>query len=190
MMTILLRRGLLAAAALVIVLALPLQAQAQAINTVSKGPVGVGSLVLGIGTASAEQLYVAKTTLTNAQVLALGTTAVSVIPAPGAGRTIDVIGVFIGFDYTAAYTGSANLRLYYGDRTSGSAASASITVSGLLVSVTADHYMRVAGTPDLTDLPTSNTAVVLQTQTGVNLGGGNAANSVTVQVIYRVLYTP
>lgn len=175
---------------LALLFVLPPSVNAQQVEVITRGQGGVGSLWLGYGTASAEQILVQKTTLTNAQVLALNNSPITVVAASGTGKVIDVIGVLICFDYTAAYTGGANMRLYYGARTTGSAASGSITVSGLLVSVSADHCFRVTGTPENTDLPTSSTAVVLQLQTGPDFGGGNASNAVTVQVIYRVLFQP
>lgn len=155
----------------------------------TRGTLGAGDLLLGWGTRSAESIRVAQVNLTNAQVLAIHNTPVTMIPAPGAGLVIDVIGVLASFDYTGAYTGGANLRMYYGNRTTGSAASSAITVSGFIVSVTADTFVRVAGTPENTTIA-ANTAVVLQDVSGTAFGGGNASNAVRMQVLYRVVAVP
>ena len=129
------------------------------------------------------------TTLTNTQILTLGTVPVTVVPAPGAGYFVDVIAVSLAFNYTAAYTAGADMRLFYGSASGGNAASAVITASGLLTSVTADAINRVSGVPDNTDPPTTNLAVVLQTITGVNFATSNAANTLRVVVNYRIVAT-
>lgn len=129
------------------------------------------------------------TDLTNANVLALMGTPITVVPAPGAGYYVAVLSVDVIFNYTAAYTGGANMALYYGSRAAGNRASSVITVSGLLVSVTADTIARVAGVPDNTDPPTSNLPVVLSLIGSPNFGGGDAANTVRVVVNYRIVRT-
>ena len=175
-----------------LLLVLPATAAAQLGNPVggsTRGTLGSGDLSIGWGTSSAESVRVRSVTLTNAQILAIHTTAVTIIPAPGAGLAIDVIGVLTSFDYTAAYTSGANLRLYYGSIGSGTAASSAITVSGFIVSVSADKNVRVAGTPDNTTIA-ANTAVVLSPVDAVAFGGGNASNAVRFQVIYRVVAVP
>ena len=126
--------------------------------------------------------------LTNAQVLALGQTQVTVVTAPGQGKYIDVIGVALIFDYTAAYSSVANAKLYYGRREAGNAASAQITGSGFF-DASADTIIRVAGVPDNTNPPTTNVAVVIGTTTGANMAGGNASNAIRVVVNYRIVTT-
>ncbi len=138
-----------------------------------------GSEVTGIISASVD--------LTNAQVLALWSTPVTIVAAPGTAKSIDVVSVTLAYKYTGAYTSVSgnNLRLYYGSRQANNAASASITALGFL-DATANTITRVAGVPDNT-LPTSNTAVVIQNVNGVAYGGGNASNSVRVVVNYRIV---
>lgn len=126
--------------------------------------------------------------LTNAQVLALNTTPVTVVAAPGVGKYVDVIAVTLAFNYTGAYTGPVNAKLYYSSRIGGNAASAAITGSGFW-DATADIIIRVAGVPDNTDPPTTNLPVVIMTTSGVVMGGGNASNSVRVIVNYRIVAT-
>jgi hypothetical protein len=126
--------------------------------------------------------------LTNTQVLALGTTPITVVAAPGTGYYVDVIGVSLNFKYTGAYTNPLNVRLYYTSLVSGIAASSVITGSGFF-DATANKTVRVAGTADNTTLPVTNVAVVLTTTTGSNMTGGNAANKVRVVVNYRIVAT-
>ena len=53
-------------------------------------------------------------TLTNAQVLALNLTPITVIAAPGIGKYVDVISVNYVFDYVGAYTSPQDVRCYWG----------------------------------------------------------------------------
>lgn len=153
----------------------------------TQGTLGAGGgIILGWTTKSASLLRETAVTLTNAQVLALTTTAVTIVPAPGANLITDVVGVSLIFNYTAAYTSGQAIKLWYGNRGSGSAASSSITAAGFLTGVSASTYVRVAGTPDNTT-ESSNTAIVIQALPGTAFGTGNAANTVTVRVIYRII---
>lgn len=129
------------------------------------------------------------TDLNNTQVLSLDDTAITMVPAPGPGKYIDVIGVQLFFDYTATYTGGSNLRLWYTDRATGPPASAAITTSGFLTGVTSDALVRVTGTPDnTTDLAGAvNVPVVLQAIAATAFGGGNASNTLRVIVHYRIV---
>lgn len=126
--------------------------------------------------------------LTNAQVLALGTTPVTLVAAPGLAKYVDVISVNLIFDYTAAYSSVGDVRCYWGSRTSGNACSATITGSGFF-DASADAAIRVSGVPDNTNPPVTNTAVVLQKVLLAEMGGGNAANVVRVVVHYRIVST-
>mgnify|MGYP001564360554 CR=1 FL=1 len=97
---------------------------AQQVNIITRGTGGVGRLVVGVGSDDAVTFANAFVSLTNAQVLALNSTAVTVIDDPGDGYIVDVIDGMLFFDYTAAYTagGSDDLRLWYTNRTTGPAA--------------------------------------------------------------------
>jgi len=153
-------------------------------NTTTQGPIP-----FQVGGTDVTGIVSRVTDISNAGVLALDGTPVAVVPAPGAGYFVDVIAVQLILNYTATYTGGGDLRLYYGSRTTGNAASATITASGLLTSVTADAINRVDGVPDNTDPPTTNLAVVLQRTTTGNFGGGHAANILRVVVHYRIVRT-
>ncbi len=127
-------------------------------------------------------------TLTNAQVLALGATPVTLVAAPGVGKYVDVIAISLVFDYTAAYSSVGDVRCYWGSRGAGNACSATITASGFF-DASADKAIRVAGVPDNTNPPVTNLAVVLQKLTLAEMAGGNAANTVRVVVHYRIVAT-
>ncbi len=143
-----------------------------------------------VGGVDATGVISAIVDLNNTQVLALDRTGITIIPAPGTGKSIDVVGVTLAFNYTGAYTvgGGDDLKLYYGSRIGGNAASASIETNGFLTA-TADIAIRVAGTPDNTNPSVSNQAVVLMNTSGVAFGGGNAANSLRVIANYRIVST-
>ncbi len=126
--------------------------------------------------------------LTNAQVLALGTTPVTLVAAPGVGKSIDVVSVTLVFKYTGAYTNPLNVRCYWGSRTAGNACSAIVTGSGFF-DASASISIRVSGVPDNTNPPVTNLAVVLSTMTAGNMTGGNASNTVRVVVHYRIVAT-
>ena len=126
--------------------------------------------------------------LTNAQMLALNTTAVTIVPAPGVGKYVDVIAWSASFNYTGAYTSPVDIKLYYTSRTGGNAASGAITGSGLF-DATADKNRRGAGTDANTDPPITNVPVVIMNTTGGAMGGGNASNSMRITVNYRIVVT-
>lgn len=156
-----------------------------AANTTTQGPIP-----FQVGGTDVTGIISRVTDLTNAQMLLLDLVPVTVVPAPGAGYYVSIVRVDVIFNYTAAYVGGSNLRLYWGTgRAAFNAASSAITVSGLLVSVTADTITSVAGVPDNTDPPITNQPVVIQMVSGPNFTGGNAANTVRIVVNYRIVKT-
>lgn len=124
--------------------------------------------------------------LSNAQVLALGTTPVTLVAAPGVGHYIDVISINLVFNYTAAYSSVGDVKCYWGSRIAGNACSPAITASGFF-DASANKAIRVSGVPDNTNPPITNLAVVLQKITGAQMGGGDAANTVRVVINYRIV---
>lgn len=132
----------------------------------------------------------ASVTLTNAQVLALNTTPITLVSAPGTGLVVEIIGAVLSLNYTATYSNGSDLMLYYGSRTTGNAASAAITAASFLTSVTANTVVRVSGTPSNTLMPTTSTAVAVQQVDGTAFTGGNTANTLKIQAMYRTLNIP
>jgi len=128
-------------------------------------------------------LQTTQVTLTSEQVNALFTTPIAIIPAPGAGKVIEVTSLFLQYNYgSVAYTiGSAtNLALRYTDG-SGTLITASVSVTGFL-DQTADE-VRIAPTATSSFEPTTNAAVVL-TLAGANVSAGNG--TLVASVAYRV----
>ena len=156
---------------------------AQQVQEITRGTGGVGRMLIGLGTSGAAILGNTRITLTNAQVLDLGDTAVTVIAAPGAGRFIDVLDGVLIFNYTAAYTvgGTADARLWYTNRVTGPAASNVIEFTGVL-DASADQISAFSGTPDDTE-PTANTPIRIQAP-AAEVTGGNASNQVFIEVTY------
>lgn len=127
--------------------------------------------------------------LTNAQILAIHNTPVTLVAAPGAGKYIDVIGVTVATHYVATYSNGGNLRLFWGSHSAGNGASGVITASGLLTSISADALLKVAGVPDGEIPPTTNLPLVLEEINAVAFTAGDVGNTVTVNVEYRVVTT-
>lgn len=123
--------------------------------------------------------------VTSAQILALNSTPVTILSAPGSGKYIDVIKVDVIYDYATAYTitSAGDLRLYYGSRTGGNAASATIAVLGLL-DASADTILTASGMVNGTNPPTTNLAVVLQNMNTVAYSGGTS--TLRLAVLYRI----
>lgn len=126
--------------------------------------------------------------LTNAQVLALHGTPITLVAAPGIGHYVDVISISLVFNYTAAYANPQDVRCYWGTASTGNACSPTVTGSGFF-SATASTAIRVAGVPDNTNPPATNLPIVLRQIKGGAMTGGNASNSVRVIVNYRIVAT-
>jgi hypothetical protein len=132
------------------------------------------------------EIVVKTVTLTNAEMLALRATPKTLVAAPGAGYFLEFISAVVLFDYTAAYTESAdNMQVKIGDA-SGAAVSETIEATGL-VDATADIMLPVksAASALVTKANGENKALVLHNTGDGEYGGGNAANVVRVKVAYR-----
>jgi len=143
-----------------------------------------------VGTSTAAQtvaaLQMAVVTLTNAQVLALNTTPITLVAAPAAGFVIDPTGWSVAFKETAAYSSVTDLELYYTSRSGANAACVPITAVGLL-DQSANTIRRAGCLTDNETLPTTAVPLVVQAITAGAMGGGNAANTVNVAVEYRII---
>lgn len=158
-------------------------------------PYAIGGVTVSGTAADQNTIHTATVTMTNAQVLSLSTsTPITVIAAPPQGYVLKPIGGLMMFKYTGAYTvgSSDDLRLYYGNRATGPAASNVIETTGFL-SATANTVTSFSGGPDdeltISASVTTPVAIVLQNTSGVPFTGGNAANSVTVKVQYLLYPT-
>jgi|ERR1019366_6244864 hypothetical protein len=153
--------------------------------TNSAGAFQINGVTAAVTAADLNSIHYKSQALTNANVLALNTTAFTIIPLPASGTIVEPIGGMILFKYAAAYTAGTNLKLWYNNRTS-VAASDSITVAGLLTGVTTNIVQEFGGVPTGTNPPTTPTLVALQETANTAFSGGDPGNSVTVQVGYRV----
>ena len=123
--------------------------------------------------------YTVKKSITSPQLLALNTTPIEVIAAPGAGKAIQVLGAFIAYTYvTAAYATNTTLLLVNENGTNEIA-----TDGGSLISDTANNkgYMTISG--GLNSIVT-NDAVVIETQTGDPTAG---SGTIDVYVTYQII---
>lgn len=121
-----------------------------------------------------------KVTLTSAQLLALNTTAITLIPAPGTGKYISVDEVMAKNDFNSiAYTGANALEIRYTDgsgvKVTGDLASAFIdsASSRLDKAVGVAVAVGVANAPIVAFVPVANP------------GAGNG--TITLDILYRVV---
>lgn len=124
------------------------------------------------------------TTLTNAQVLALRATPISLVPAPGSTKVLEFVSAMIVAQQSAgAWTESAdNLVIRY-TGTTGLVVSDVIETTGLFTAAIKATRARAAIDP-IGML--KNAALVLHNNGDGEFGGGNAANSMLVRVFYRI----
>ena len=124
--------------------------------------------------------------LTNAQILALWSTPVTIIPAQGTGTITEVVGGVLSFAETGTYSSVSgnNLKLYYTSRWAGNAATPTMTMLGFL-DTAASAGLTFEGTPS-DEIAAKNAPIVLQNVNGVAFGGGNAANTLTIRVNFIV----
>lgn len=128
--------------------------------------------------------------LTNAEMLALRAAPKTLVAAPGAGKVLEFLSAVLVFDYTGAYTETAdNMAIRYTDG-SGTIVSEAIEATGF-VDATADTMTTARPKVDVIAAKTAceNKALVLHNTGDGEYGGGNAANAVRVTISYRVLPT-
>ena len=129
----------------------------------------------------------AEVSITNAQMLAIRATPKELVAAPGAGKMLEFISAVLLFDYTGAYTETAdNLAVKYTDG-SGAIVSEAIEATGF-VDATADTMTTAIAKADVivAKSGSENKALVLHNTGDGEYGGGNAANAIRVKVAYRV----
>ncbi len=122
-----------------------------------------------------------RTVLTSAQVLALHTTPITLVAAPGANTVVivDSIDAKVVFN-TTAYTGANNLEFRY---TNGSGTKVTADMSSTFINSASSAYDHVGGIiAELT--PTANAAVVVAVPTA-NPGAGDS--TIVFITRYRLL---
>lgn len=124
--------------------------------------------------------------LTNAQALALRATPITLVAAPGANRAIKVESVTIVSDAAAGvYTETAdNIAIEYADGTD----ILTIETTGLIDQAAIETRHQNAPAATLTT-PVANSAVRALNNGDGEWGGGNAANSISIMVVYRIIPT-
>lgn len=130
-------------------------------------------------------IQVAEVSITAAQMLAARATPITLVAAPGAGYALEYLGADFIYDYTAAFTESAdNAAVRYTDG-SGTVVSLTLETTGLL-DATADKISTIK--PLATDvLVTANAALVFH-NTGDGEWGGTGSPC-RMKVAYRIVTT-
>lgn len=137
-------------------------------------------------TAAHEEIYptlMARLDITNAQILALNTTPLQVIAAPGAGNLIEIVSMVLENVYsTAAFAAGGTITLGYG--ATASPAAAATVAATFLTSPTANQVIMAAGAL-ATNLgsDTINKPIYI-TNASANFTTG--AGSIKLRVAYRI----
>ena len=127
----------------------------------------------------------ATVTVTNAEMLALRATPKTLVSAPGAGKVLEFVSAMFYCNTAAgAYTNPQQMAVR-DNNTTGAVRSGSTSVN--LVNTTTPAYAYTA--PQNTN-PAANVPFVLHNTGGSEMTGGNAANTMTVIVAYRILTLP
>jgi len=122
--------------------------------------------------------------LTAANIVAMNTTPVEVVPAPGAGYVLEFISAALIYDYdTATYTGGGDVTLEY----SGGAAVSTTVAAANSFGAAGDKIFSMAklNAAGGYTLPV-NTGIDITNATGVFVNPGTAAGVGRLQISYRV----
>lgn len=133
----------------------------------------------------------AEVTLTNAQVLAIRATPITMVAAPGAGKKLVFLSAALNVNGTAgAYTETTdNLQFKYVDG-SGVAVSEAVETTGFIDQAGKMHTSARAKLDGIaTEAQSVNVPIVLHNTGDGEFGGGNAANTLKVSTLYRVITT-
>lgn len=122
--------------------------------------------------------------ITNAQMLAIRATPQTLVAAPGAGKAVIVDELFMHLDVTTAgYTETAdNLVVEY----SGGGDIVTIETTGFLDQTT-DQDRLIVPTYTALFTPVANEAIQIKNSGDGELGGGNAANTLSIRVKYHIV---
>ena len=128
----------------------------------------------------------ASITLTSAQILAIGTTPITIITAPGANKSIWVKNAFCRINYNTTTYSASDLIL----RTNGSTAGNYVAIENLIVSSTTTRFSKFLIQEDALSLANDNyildnAALVVTNTTGSNPTTGNSTIDILVE--YQVL---
>lgn len=141
-----------------------------------------------VGRMSSDNLNIVTTTITNAQMLTLRASPITLVTAQGTGTVVELVSAMLFCDASAGvYTESAdNMQIKYVDG-SGVAVTADIEATGF---VTVADEMATTVIPKIdaiaTDAQCVNQPLVLHNVGDGEFGGGNAANDMVCKVAYRV----
>lgn len=141
-------------------------------------------------------------TLTNAQILTLPTAAVEIVATPGSGNIVVPYLIAVSKTLAGAYTNvdsGANLAVAYGGTVSGGLTCLLVanSDSAIFTSASANkHWLAPIGAnfsgfqqlapPDNGDPRNTNLMVTATNASAGNFTGGNAANTMEIQVYYVV----
>lgn len=122
---------------------------------------------------------VAKTTINTGSLLTLADTAIAIVPAPGAGKVIDVISImfFLDAGSTAFDFGTGSLPIKMGAQEIASVPNSSTTVNSATDAVFKPEV------PNSNEIIAQNTAVTIEAQSNPTQGSG----TLYANVFYRVL---
>lgn len=142
----------------------------------------VNNPIIGVGGGRKAER---RTLINHTQALALRATPVTLVPAPGAGKAIVIDRVTLVFDVTTTgYTESAaNIAIEY----SGGSDILTIETTGFIDQAT--DQVRVASPAEALATPVANEAVQALNNGAGEWTGGNAANTLSINVEYHIVAT-
>lgn len=142
-----------------------------------------GSAWLGIGQDVSTPIVV-KVSLTSADILALDTTPITIVAAPGAGFALVVSHMSYRFTYgSVAYTGGASVALMCSSKTAGSA-DVFVTIDPLAIRAAANRSNSLSsGSGSSANSIAENEALQLKTSTAFAAGDGTLDVWVTYSLI-------